>query len=183
MNTNFTRLGAMDREAHASLLAQLETAPWNWLNIRRLFPTSAHYDVVDVVCRFYPVTSALSFDTVMNSMECVDYFPMESIKGLREFITSLQQTLGEGEVGRVMFTYLPSGCVIDKHADEGGYAAAHNRYHIVMAAGEGSVFECDGEEVEMKTGEVWTFNHKLIHSVQNNSVEPRIHLVVDFKNE
>jgi hypothetical protein len=43
------------------------------------------------------------------------------------------------------------------------------------------LFYVDKQLVPMKMGECWHANFQLPHSVQNNSNEPRVHLIIDCK--
>jgi hypothetical protein len=45
----------------------------------------------------------------------------------------------------------------------------------------GSLYHCGDETVTMLTGSVWWFQHREIHSVENNAAGDRVHLLVDFR--
>jgi quercetin dioxygenase-like cupin family protein len=158
------------------------TLPWDWLKLRTSMENSAHHAVNDCILRFHPVDKPLSFQTVMDSLECVDYFPMHNMPSFKELLSEFAKVVGENpdKLGRVIFTALVPGGSIDEHADEGGYAEATTRYHVVVLGEAGSTFTCGDEQVEMRTGEVWWFNHREPHAVFNNSTSPRIHLIIDF---
>jgi hypothetical protein len=42
------------------------------------------------------------------------------------------------------------------------------------------LFQCGDKEVHIRAGECWLFNSWKNHRVVNNSLERRVHLVVDF---
>ena len=55
------------------------------------------------------------------------------------------------------------------------------RFHVVLHGLPGSLYKCGDEVVCMRTGEVWWFQHREVHSVENNSSDTRIHLLVDLR--
>jgi hypothetical protein len=55
------------------------------------------------------------------------------------------------------------------------------RFHVVLQGLPGSLYHCGDEVVQMRTGTVWWFQHREVHSVENNSADDRIHLLVDFR--
>lgn len=83
------------------------------------------------------------------------------------------------EIGYAMFVSLPPGGKVLEHVDEGKYADHYQRFHIPIYSKPGNVFTCGGESVIMREGELWTFNHRLPHSVVNNSEDERIHFIFD----
>jgi len=60
-------------------------------------------------------------------------------------------------------------------------AEFYDRYHIVLKSSPGTIFRCGDEQVYMAMGEVWWFNNLIEHEVLNNSIDDRIHLVVDIR--
>ena len=86
----------------------------------------------------------------------------------------------ECETESVRFLRLGAGAVIREHRDyklsvEDGIA----RVHIPIKTSPDVEFYLDGTRLEMKEGEAWYLNFNLPHSVRNNSLDERIHLVID----
>lgn len=176
---NFTRVGLFDVEPCTVEINQYNL--WNWLNLRRLFSTSGHYDVDDIVLRFYPVHDAkFSQEDVFNSDKTVSYFPWRMFKETRELV---ERHCPEGyKIGRVVIAMLRPGGLISPHIDEGEYADHHERYHFVLHSNPKCTFICGEEAVKMQAGEIWTFNHKLEHEVINADLEnPRVHIIADYR--
>jgi hypothetical protein len=105
----------------------------------------------------------------------VDAFPV--LMGLLRKIAEAQG----GVLERAMLVRLPSGGRVYPHVDEGRYYASRDRYHLVVQTNEGaSTLRCGPELAEMGLGEVWWLNNKALHSSENNSSSPRVHVIFDL---
>lgn len=124
-----------------------------------------------------------SYESFFDDVLTVDYRWPESIQvvslvhQLADY--SLHRSWRHTPPGRVMIVKLPPGKHITCHCDQGKYAEATTRQHIVLQSDPGNEFWCNGETAQMKPGETWWFNHQLPHSVSNKSNTDRIHLIVD----
>jgi hypothetical protein len=75
---------------------------------------------------------------------------------------------------------LAPGSRINEHRDRGEcYERGTFRVHIPIRTDASVSFRIDGCEVPMKEGECWYANVDLPHSVANNGLHERIHLVID----
>lgn len=86
----------------------------------------------------------------------------------------------DGKAGQVILVKLGSFSSIDKHKDYGEYLIASRRNHIPITTNLNNTFTVDKDTISMKQGECWEINNSKTHSVQNNSNEDRIHLIVDI---
>jgi len=85
-----------------------------------------------------------------------------------------------GELGHVMLTRIPPGGVVSHHTDEGIYADLYDRFHLCLQGAQGThLFRCGGEDYYPEPGEIFWFNHKREHAVENRGPNDRIHLIVD----
>lgn len=175
---NFTQVGTFDVELPTTEITSCNI--WNWLNIRRMFPSSGHYDVDDIVLRFHPLDQPLTQQEVFDSNATVSYFPWYAFKACRELV---EQNCPENHViGRVLVAMLRPMGVISSHVDEGEYAKNHKRYHFVLNSNSNCTFICGNEALQMKEGEIWTFNHRLEHQVINADPQnPRVHIIADYR--
>lgn len=153
---------------------------FNWINLRRLNPSTCHSEVDDIVLRFAPLDRYSDFDLIHNEREVVSYFTWYLMKEVRTLIHKVLPVSDE-YIGRVVISKLKPGCKVYPHPDEGGYAHGYDRTHIVLSSDEGNMFYCANEQVHMQPGEYWLFNHELTHWVENNSTTDRIHIIVDIK--
>lgn len=86
-----------------------------------------------------------------------------------------------GRLGRAKLARLPPDAKVLPHVDRGEYYEIRDRYHLVVESNGESVLKANDEEVRMKTGELWWFNNKAVHSAYNDSEFARIHLVFDLQ--
>lgn len=143
---------------------------------RQDFEGSAHKDTRAIFLRWCKGLSLLSAFTEIPAFN----FPaMGQLTEAHELINKITSEVHAKELGRVLIANLRSGGVITPHADEGAYADHYERFHLVIKSEAGNEFICGGETVEMKTGELWWFNHKQEHTVLNRSASDRIHLILD----
>ena len=85
-----------------------------------------------------------------------------------------------GFVASLIFAKLLAGGKIPRHADRGYSLLQAHRVHVPIVTNDRIIFFINGEEKIMQVGEVWEINNKLVHMVENQSDEDRIHLIVDW---
>lgn len=164
------------------LLAKLEEKPelWTQRTERQSYPGSAHKDTETIYLRW---ARDQSLEGGFYCLESEDL--LESLLDLTPEIGPLFQSvlryIGCGEkpeVGRVILVKLAPHGHISEHVDEGPYADRYDRFHLCLSGT--SSFYVEGEQQEMRSGELWWFNHKKAHKVHNFSHQPRIHLIIDL---
>jgi hypothetical protein len=83
-------------------------------------------------------------------------------------------------IGAVRLMLLGAGARILEHKDDMGQGAAQEvRLHIPIQTNEAVHFWLNHQRIPMQVGELWYADFSQVHSVENNSLEPRIHLVLD----
>lgn len=93
----------------------------------------------------------------------------------------LTDKLGPGFIATAMLINLPSKKVITRHKDMADFFQAINRIHIPIITAPECIFEIDGENRNLKEGEIVEIdNNGKFHSVQNNSDIDRVHLLIDW---
>lgn len=93
---------------------------------------------------------------------------------LTQTIASLGATAGRSRLMR-----LSGHAEVTRHADQGYYWAERVRVHVPVVTQPTVRFECGGTTLNMAAGECWIFDTWRQHSVLNDAVQSRIHLVVD----
>ena len=95
------------------------------------------------------------------------------------FCESVAGELG-GTLGRATLVALLPSSRVFPHIDAGSYYRIRDRFHLVLRSSQGSPLSAGGETVVMRTGELWAFNNKTMHSADNPSEESRVHLIFDI---
>lgn len=164
-------LKAIERNAHL----------FDKITGRQDTPGSPHSDTKAIFLRW---CKDLTVEAVFNDLEAVDREEFSEISEAREIVAEVVKTVGATKLGRVLITTLkPNGSILP-HADEGAVADHYERFHVVLKSEPGNFFysqisKSSGEYLHMKAGEVWWFNHKRPHWLENNSEQDRIHLIID----
>lgn len=119
---------------------------------------------------------AFNFD----SKEIVATEALESCDYFKEILDSFQF-----EKAAVRLLNLAAGAQIKPHSDHClGYEDGYFRLHIPIITNPDVIFILDNERLIMNEGECWYINANFMHSVANNGIEDRIHLVIDgIRNE
>lgn len=85
------------------------------------------------------------------------------------------------EVGMAMAVSLKPGGRVLPHPDEGEYAGHFDRMHIVVTKNPASWLLCGDELAYPEQGDLFFFNHHIMHSAGNDSDKERVHIIVDVK--
>lgn len=180
------QVGTFDPEP---LRMALATKPYLWdqFTYRTTFEGTPFRGMSDILLRYSAPEMHLGESDpqalVNDTMMCM-YDAWAELHQAHELVFNLMRKYQAVFLGRVIVARLPMGGVIKPHADNyGAYATARNglRFHACIQAAPGCLFHCGDEVIQARSGEVWWFDHKQIHSAENNSADDRIHLLVDMQ--
>jgi hypothetical protein len=155
---------------------------WNADRFRTTYPHSPHGEVDDILIRFSDPAVCNTVDTVIGDDRPI-WHPAAFILPWQPIVLDLMRRMNAFQLDRLMVTRLRPGARIAPHADNHGdyvHAPDRARFHVAIQGLPGSLYHNGEETVTMRTGEVWTFNPLLIHSVENNSADDRLSLIVDL---
>jgi hypothetical protein len=166
------------------LLAALERKPelFDRITARQTTPGSPHRDTRAI---FLLWCESQTIEAAFTDIPAVVYPELTEIPEAIALIQNVLDTVGSKELGRVLIAELAPGGAIEAHADEGLVADYYERFHLPLQSDEGNWFfshlpdSSAREVVHMKQGEIWWFNHKRVHELENRSHRPRLHLIVD----
>lgn len=104
------------------------------------------------------------------------------LKPILDVLTNLfEKKIGPGIISNAILVKMESNTSIGRHKDEYEFFDKNHRIHIPIMTNDNCIFEVDGEELNMKVGDVWEINNfEKEHSVRNNGETDRIHLIVDW---
>lgn len=92
----------------------------------------------------------------------------------------IKKIYGDGDVIRMEIAKLPKKSNVTPHIDFGASLKHDKRIHIALQTNKDVIFTVGGEDKNMKSGEMWEINNTKEHSVINNSIYDRIHIIVDY---
>lgn len=160
---------------------------WNEHRFRTTYKGTPHQDADDILLRFSSPDKTADpehINGVTEDTAPVFYPAWHALPQVRPIVFDLMRRMEAVALGRVIISRLRPGASITAHADaDGAYTAQANglRLHVALQGEPGSLYHCGGETVCMRTGQVWWFDHKAVHAVENNSIDDRIHLMIDME--
>lgn len=163
---------------------------WNQQTFRTQSKNSTMYGLDDILLRFVGGVEGLSsddpklYDIFQNDINPDWNCNILKLPQVKDIVRELMHKLNAYSVGRCLISRMPPGSQIKEHNDTIGLYVNQPdlmRCHIMLQGLPGNITYCGGEEVCMKTGEVWWFNTRLNHKVKNNSADDRIMLLLDLK--
>lgn len=183
---NFLKVGQSDM---GQLRLALKTRPflWNRHDYRTSFDGTPFAGMDDIILRYSkPEKHEGNVDpmALVNDTDLVCYPAWGELPEAHGVVFDLMRRHSAVALGRVIVARLPMGGTIKAHADNyGDYAMRSTgvRFHVCVQGLPGCLFHCGGETVQMKSDEVWWFNHREVHAAENNSADERIHLLVDIE--
>lgn len=167
----------------SALLSQINRNEklWDEIKLRQDTNGSPHKYTETIFIRW---CKDLDLHSAFHDLEAIDYPARNELSQINHLISEVMNVTNSKTLGRVLITKLKPGANILPHSDEGIVCASYERFHIPLYSKNGNSF-CAGvpngkfEDVHMSEGELWFFNNKAIHWLRNDSLEPRIHLIVD----
>ena len=154
----------------------LQPELWDQNKLRTTHPGTAHSEVSDIWLWF----NAEKSGDVANDKDVVAYPAWEKLPAARQIIFDLMRAVEASQLGRVIITKLLPGKVITPHVDGGAPVEFYKRYQVALQSLPGAIFKIEDEVVCFNTGDVWLINNKAEHSVQNNSKDDRVVMIVDL---
>lgn len=99
---------------------------------------------------------------------------------IEEVVLAATKNLGKVNTRQAMLAKLNAGTVIPRHMDKGPLTAKTHRIHIPVLTNDGCVFSVGDESMNLKPGQIWVIdNVNRYHSVENNGISDRVHLIID----
>ena len=179
---NFQNMATIDP---MPLVQQIVRAPelWKADTYLRDYPQGPFGDTETIFLRFPPASVTELERGERDQHECVWMDGWLHLPAARPLIFNLMGAVQGERLGRCMINKLRPGGRIYPHADTPAHAQYWDRYHIVLQSAPGCNLRCGDETVHMPRGSVWWFQNAIEHEVVNNSIDDRIHLVVDIRTQ
>jgi mannose-6-phosphate isomerase-like protein (cupin superfamily) len=171
------------------LLLAIKRRPdlWKEDTYLRDYPQGPFGEIESIMLRFPPRSVFETEEELKKAVvhidqhENVDQPAYKVLHEARPLVMNLMARVGGERLGRVMINKIMPGGQIFPHADTPEHADYYTRFHLVLWGQPGAILTCDSEQFEMRTGDCFWFNNKLMHSVVNNSAEERISMVIDIR--
>ena len=169
----------------APMLSELEAQPelWGAHPERGTVPGSPHAAMQDIWCRARAYDDIAVPGAFREPHWPVFYPAWRALPAIQPVVWSLMGMAKGVQLGNVLLTRIPAGGCILPHVDSGWAPEWFTSKFYVVLASDGCVNRCMDEEVTMRAGEIWSFENRLTHSVQNHGATDRISLIVTLRSE
>lgn len=182
---NFMLAGSADM---GPLRLALQTHPqlWDRHTYRTTFEGTPFGGMNDILLRYSKPElheGVRDGQALVNDTDLVQYPAWGALPEAHEVIFNLMRRFKAISLGRVIIARLPAGGRILPHADNyGAYATQENglRFHVCVQGLPGCLFHCGDETIQAQNDQCWWFQHREMHSAENNSADDRLHLLVDM---
>jgi hypothetical protein len=173
----------------ARLLDQLDEHPelWDKHNMRTsLYPDSPHRNAHDIWLRF---NAFENFDPAnpqafLDEHEPVWYPAIEDLPEAKKIIEEIALICGIEEIGGVLITKIPAGKSIFPHADSGWNCHYFlEKYLLLLQSAPGQHFCYKDEIHEGEAGDLFIFDNRTVHWVENWADVDRISLIISGRHE
>lgn len=167
----------------APLALALKQQPhlWNADRERTGFAASPHSDADDIWLRYNdarPYRESGDFSTFSDPHEAVWYPAAYALPQIRPIVFALMARVEGERLGGVLITRIPPGGRIAPHTDSSWHVDTFEKYYVSIESAPGALFICEDEQINPNPGDVYWFDNRRMHSVENNSTSDRITLIV-----
>ena len=164
---------------------------WNAHAVRKTAPGTPHAAMDDLWLRFNDVGPFERGERPWSEFSAehtpVNYPAWQRLPSLRAIIFDLMRKVEAEALYGVLITRIPPGGRIGKHVDDSWHVQWTDKLYLSLKSAPGAVFGCDHEgvveELNPRPGQVWLFDNRRAHWVENNSSEDRITLIVCVRTQ
>lgn len=165
----------------APLSAALDAQPdlFGQHNQRAVAYQSPHKAMSDIWVRYNHIDN---LGPLFNHEHDAVWYPAyDQLPELAPIIFGLMGFIEGERLGGVLITKIPPGGRIDTHTDTGWHADYYEKFTIAVKSAPGAVFRFPQGDIAAVPGDCYWFDNSVPHSVENNSDEDRIALIVCIK--
>jgi len=172
---NYTFLSKIDVSDLKNKIKELPNEIWDEHTLRQtLFEPHKHTQTLEIMWDMD------SLQTNKIGKIHSNYYKLDMELFLSKIKPIYELNYGKGYFVRVLLVKLKSNTNIATHVDNGESLVNCKRTHIPIITNELISFTINNERKCLSEGEIWEIDNTKEHSVDNNSDEDRIHLIVDY---
>lgn len=157
------------------LVEQVDANPelWNQNPERKTAGGSPHVQMSDIWLRFRDKAELLESKDYFEPHIPVWYPELGRLPEVKKIALDMMVRFRGEILGGILITKIPTGGEILPHDDRGGWHAEfyNTKIYIPLKSNSDCMNICEDEVVNMKAGEVWSFDNLKIHSVVNRGAE------------
>lgn len=163
---------------------ELDSQPelWGQFGWRKNIPNGPHGGMTDIWVR-YNRPETIGTPAFNSEHDSVFYPAWYKLPSLKNIVFPLMQKVEGVRLGGILITKIPPGHEIKPHVDKGWHVDYYDKFYVSVKSSPGALFFCDDEVLNPKVGEIWRFDNRALHWVQNDSKEDRVTLIVCIRTE
>lgn len=161
-----------------TLAIQRQPDLWNVHRQRTQRPGTAHSDVSDIWVRFQDPKQLDQFATGQKEHLSVWYPAYYALPEVRPIVFGLMARVEGEQLGGVLITKISPGGKVEPHTDHGWHVDYYDKFYVSLQSRPGALFYCDDEMICPQPGDVWWFDNRKPHWVENKSDDDRMTLIV-----
>ena len=156
------------------LALQLHRHPelWNQHTKRTIESTSPHREADDIWCRYSTTPDQ------EGPHESVWYPASNLLPALDDIIYGVMGLVRADALGGILITRIPAGKRVHPHIDQGWHAQYYDKIAVSIAAHPQQHFCYKDGKYSSAPGDIFWFNNRHSHWVENNSPVDRITLII-----
>ena len=151
---------------------------WDEHTERTASPNSPHHELNDIWARYGDPAHA-----VTGQPHTAHWYPAADVLGIKPLCFDLMHLVKGVELGGVLFTRIPPGVTCKPHTDNGWHARWYEKFAVQITSAPGQVFHFEGESLETRPGDLFTFDNEYLHWVTNDTKYERVTMIVCIHRE
>lgn len=162
------------------LLLSIQRQPdlWDRHKERKEVEGGPHSGMSDIWIRYNDISKCNDLSKFNDPHDPRWYSAYYQLPELRTIIFGLMSRVEGERLGGVLITKIPKGGRIEPHKDDGWHVQYYDKFYVSLQSKEGANFHCEDEVINPKQGDVYWFDNRREHWVENNSDDDRITLIV-----
>lgn len=171
------------------LLNAIDAQPelWDAHRERKESDGSPHSRMSDIWVRYNDMARYKDRESFNAEHVPVWYPAWHALPEMRPIIFGLMAAV-EGEMlGGVLITRIPPGGGIAPHVDCGWHVEYYDKFYVSLRSEQGAKFFCDhdgiSEALNPKAGDIWRFDNRKNHWVENSSGADRVTLIACIRTD
>lgn len=165
------------------LLSQIDAHPelWGEFGWRKNIPHGPHGQMTDIWVRYNDIKN---LGPKFNDEHDPVWYPAyDALPALKQIIYPLMAMVEGERLGGVLITRIPPGRGIAPHIDKSWHVDYYDKFYVQLKSRPGAIFCCGDDRLNPKPGEVWRFDNRKLHWVNNNSDDDRMTLIVCIRTK
>lgn len=170
------------------ILAALELHPelWDAHTLRKTGDGSPHRGMSDIWIRYNDARECErtgDWSKFNHAHDSVWYPAFYAMPELSPLIFDLMREVQGERLGGVLITRIPPGSGIAPHIDRGWHVDYYDKYYLSLKSAPGANFHCGEHFINPRPGDIYRFDNRIEHWVENTSSSDRMTLIICIRSD